>query len=52
MGLTTTRAGVAMMRAMTVPVKVKPERARRTVPMVAAVRNLTTWREDGGAEES
>lgn len=47
MGLNTTRAGVAMIRAITVPVKVNPDRTRRMVPMVAAVKNLTAWREDG-----
>ena len=44
MGLNKTIIGVAMTRAMTVPVKMRPESINRAVPMVEAVRNLTVWR--------
>lgn len=47
MGLNTTNAGVAIMRAITVPVKVNPDKISRVVPMEAAVKNLMAWREKG-----
>ena len=34
------------MRIRTVPVMVKPEETRKKVAIVAAVKNLTAWREE------
>ena len=42
-GLKMTSSGVAMVRAMTVPARMRPERTRREPPAVAAVAALTTW---------
>lgn len=42
-GLKITKSGVAMVRAITVPARVKPERMRREPPAVAAVAAFTIW---------
>ena len=46
-----TNSGVAMARAMTVPVIVRAERARRDPPVVAAVMALTILWERGNSSE-
>ena len=47
MGLKITRRGVAMIKPMTVPVRVNPDRSKSVMPIVAAVMNFTVWREGG-----
>ncbi|RDX77700.1 hypothetical protein CR513_42135, partial [Mucuna pruriens] len=39
--------GVAMIKPMTVPVRINPDRSNSMMPIVAAVMNLTIWREGG-----
>ncbi|PQQ13902.1 hypothetical protein Pyn_06406 [Prunus yedoensis var. nudiflora] len=48
-GLNSTRTGVAMIRAITVPVRVNPDRNNSVAPTVAAVKSLTVWCQ-GGAD--
>ncbi|CAB4297000.1 unnamed protein product [Prunus armeniaca] len=51
-GLNTTSTGVAMIRAITVPVNVNPDRTKRVVPAAPAVKNLPVRRrEDGWAAD-
>nr|KYP70155.1 hypothetical protein KK1_009365 [Cajanus cajan] len=47
MGLKITRRGVAMTNPMTVPVRTNPDKSKSEMPIVAAVMNLTVWREGG-----
>lgn len=42
-GLKMTSSGVAIVRAMTVPARIRPERIRREPPAVAAVAAFTIW---------
>lgn len=44
MGLKITRRGVAMIKLMTVPVKINPDKSKSEMPIVAAVMNLTVCR--------
>ena len=46
-GLNRIRTGVAVISAITVPVKVNPDKNNSVAPIVTAVKKFTAWREVG-----